>query len=496
MKKISYYLLSLLTIASFTACNEDFDDWALPQSNEQEDAKSVSFEVESTQTVFDLNTITTDSVDIAKQVSASVEEGGSIAYEILIDKDGTYSNKQKLPFMVKEGFFKVATADLNSVVEQFYGKRPEPRSLSLRINAFISTSNEQASLAEGSDLAITVTPVVLPIETEYYITGDVVGDWGPNFVLKFEHSGEDVYDDPSFTLLVKSPKENANFKIIPKSGLAEGADFWASALGTAVDGDKALEGTIVAKDPGAICIEKAGWTKITLNMLEYTYKIESLGDGLPKPETMYMIGSPWDWTWNNVGNSMTPINGMAGYFWAMQYFDADDEMKFCSVKDWKGDFGFSAANLSEATLAYANLSDAGGNIKVGKAGWYIVVVATDYADESQTAFKYTVQFVEPTVYLVGEASNGGWDNICTEQSDRFAVPATADGEFVSPAFVQNANELRLAINLVGFDWWKTEFIILDGKIAYRGNGGDQARVAVIAGQKAYLNFSNQTGSIK
>ena len=46
------------------------------------------------------------------------------------------------------------------------------------------------------------------------------------------------------------------------------------------------------------------------------------------------------------------------------------------------------------------------------------------------------------------------------------------------------------------DWWKTEFIVLDGKIVYRGNGNDQERVKVAEGQKAYLNFTAGTGSFK
>ena len=41
-----------------------------------------------------------------------------------------------------------------------------------------------------------------------------------------------------------------------------------------------------------------------------------------------------------------------------------------------------------------------------------------------------------------------------------------------------------------------ECIILDGKSAYRGNGGDQTRVPVTAGQKVTLNFNAGTGTIE
>ena len=53
----------------------------------------------------------------------------------------------------------------------------------------------------------------------------------------------------------------------------------------------------------------------------------------------------------------------------------------------------------------------------------------------------------------------------------------------------------MCVNL-GTDWWKTEFMVFDGKIAFRGNGGDQKRVSVTAGKRVYLNFKNNTGEIK
>ena len=45
-------------------------------------------------------------------------------------------------------------------------------------------------------------------------------------------------------------------------------------------------------------------------------------------------------------------------------------------------------------------------------------------------------------------------------------------------------------------WWKSEFNVFGGKIVFRGNGIDQDAVPVKAGQKAYLDFKNNTGEIK
>lgn len=83
----------------------------------------------------------------------------------------------------------------------------------------------------------------------------------------------------------------------------------------------------------------------------------------------------------------------------------------------------------------------------------------------------------------------------------FTVPATADGEFVSPAFAADCpggdgDGVRAYVKVPGYDWWKAEFMVFDKRIVYRANGGDQERVAGAVGQKLYLNFGKETGEIK
>jgi hypothetical protein len=46
------------------------------------------------------------------------------------------------------------------------------------------------------------------------------------------------------------------------------------------------------------------------------------------------------------------------------------------------------------------------------------------------------------------------------------------------------------------DWWSREFNIYDGKIEYRGTGGDQTAVPVTANQTVTLDFNAGTGSIQ
>ncbi len=195
------------------------------------------------------------------------------------------------------------------------------------------------------------------------------------------------------------------------------------------------------------------------------------------PETLYMIGSEfggWDWNAATVAE-MTPVNGNPGKFWAVRYFaDPASGFKWNTVKAWGGDF-FSLGNDVGFTTA-------DGNAFVAAAGFYIVVV--DYTSNTIT--------VEPAkVWGMGDCF-GGWN---TGQ-----YPFVADGNIMKITATA-AGELRIythsaAAGIPEGDWWRMEFVILDGKIAYRGDGGDQTRVPIAAGKVVTLDFNAGTGTIQ
>ena len=194
------------------------------------------------------------------------------------------------------------------------------------------------------------------------------------------------------------------------------------------------------------------------------------------PDNVYMIGAAFGgWNWGSPSVvEMTPVNGNPGKFWAVRYFaNAGDGFKWNTKKDWGGDF------FSLGTDAGFTTHD--GNAFVSATGFYIVVV--DYTVKTIT--------IEPAqVYGMG-TTFGGWN---TGQ-----YPFVAKGS-VMELTTTAAGEIRMYANSsaagVGGDWWRMEFVILDGKIAYRGNGGDQTRVPVEAGKKVTLDFNNGTGTIQ
>lgn len=192
--------------------------------------------------------------------------------------------------------------------------------------------------------------------------------------------------------------------------------------------------------------------------------------------SLYMIGGDfgnWDWASSGIVE-MVPVNGLDGVFWCINYFTADHGFKWAPKKEWKDDFA-ELANKSGYTVT-------DGNAFVAADGLYMVYV--DYPNKKIT-------IAPAKVYGMGDCF-GGWD------SDKFLF--TNAGKTTS-IVTTNEGELRMYAGLPagitgGTDWWTREFIILNGKIAYRGRGGDQDRVKVQAGKTVTLDFKAGKGTIQ
>lgn len=245
-------------------------------------------------------------------------------------------------------------------------------------------------------------------------------------------------------------------------------------------------------------------TAITSNTIELSkvYFAFSLPP-VTVPEKLYLVGSFNKWSWDNA-LEMIPVNGSPNIFWHLVYLDGEGNsagVKFNSDKAWNNnEVGFEKITINPASDNAADIINAKGNIGSSKPGWHLMIVECTVVGRD---IKYNVTFNKPNVYLQGVCTaTGGWDLI---PDNLFSVPATADGEFVSPA-IGNAVSggpsgsdpgVRICVKIPNADWWKSEFIVYDKKIAYRGNGGDQTpRVAGAVGQKVYLNFTKETGEIK
>ncbi len=218
-----------------------------------------------------------------------------------------------------------------------------------------------------------------------------------------------------------------------------------------------------------------------------TLKGEYVGDAPALPTTMYMIGAQFGgWSWDDAGVAeLVPVWGTQGKFWLTRWFDHTQGFKFCAQKAWSGDF------TGAGTVGYT-VSD--GNCFVAEDGFYTVYI--DAADN-------TVEISPAEVYGIGDA----WGADAWDYNGANVVKFVAEGQTLVATVTNNSEAVRLATKVVPsvatdgitgngwFDWWKTEYVFFDGKIAYRGLGGDQERVAVTAGQKLTLDFNAGTATL-
>ncbi|MBS7375626.1 MAG: SusF/SusE family outer membrane protein [Muribaculaceae bacterium] len=198
--------------------------------------------------------------------------------------------------------------------------------------------------------------------------------------------------------------------------------------------------------------------------------------------------------------ALAPAYSQEGMFYGVVYLAEGDEFKINPDAGWKGnDMGTGQITLDGDIAATCENGDKGNNLKMGSAsGWYNVIVKAKIANG---AVQYTMSMIEAKVYIIGAAFGGVW-----EKSDDalFTAPATANGEWVSPAFT-GSGELRMFIDC-GIDWWKTEFTLDgDNNIFYRTmdipsnwaeNVGAAYSKQVNPDGHVYLNFTAGTGRIE
>lgn len=205
------------------------------------------------------------------------------------------------------------------------------------------------------------------------------------------------------------------------------------------------------------------------------------------PEHLYVVGGFCGWDWGN-SFEFVPVYDHPEMYWRMVWID-EAGVKINTAQEWDGnEKGYNGITVA-GDLAGNISANGDGNICSTTPQWYLMVVT---ASVSGRDIKYTVEFNEPNVYLIGDTF-GGWDELMA--GSKFDVPTTMDADFVSPAFKADG-EIRAYVKIPGNDWWHSEFMVFNGEIAYRGKGGDQERVAGRVGQKLYLNFATGKGSIK
>lgn len=357
----------MVLAASMAACTSDYTDWAKPLQSAVEEAKSGTYVTTSVDAI-KIADVTGDSVNIFNS-RLNIPAGTDITESTV-----TFDETQTINISTSG---KVSVADLVSAVEALYGKAPNERTLSGVATVYYS-DNGQAMRAMADKTEVKVSLSAPFISSSYYLIGDMIytmnggskSNWNAQNLLKFNHSDKNVYDDPEFTVVFTTDAADQYWKIMPYENINLENIWDPGVVGIAVNGDTSFSGKLTTDNPQAGKIEEPGIYRMTLNMMEYTYKIEKLNF----KEFFYEIGGESTW---GVTHALYGKNFDGKY---QGYYYLDSEFKFRPNADnWEGDYEFNGEG---------KISDNGGsNCPAPEAAFYQIDVDLAAGTYALTAVK-------------------------------------------------------------------------------------------------------------
>ena len=314
MKKLGLYTMALLCMG-LVSCNQDFDTEFVPQTNLPESllkASDVSVAT-ATATTINLADYIDEEAGVDQNIAigtVSVAEGAMPANTIL---------KALVEFSKTEDFAESITLDANSLDgtneisvkasdlqdAYFNNITRNPAQTPLYIRTVIHTVT--AGTAEAivgkpgenffAERNVQFTPLFkVQISPAYYVIGAGAG-WSADGARtqKFQHSDADVYDDPIFTIIVDAGGDDCWFAIGDDTAIDAVADGdWNQLFGTK-GGSEDLTGTMDRRynlgGDHSFHVTGAKKIRITLDMMEYSYKIEPVNIA----DAYYLIGGPGEW---------------------------------------------------------------------------------------------------------------------------------------------------------------------------------------------------------
>ena len=395
---------------SMVSCTEDYTDWANPQTNPEEEAVSFGNGSVTPEGVINLADVTGDKVKVASIVApTSTKDTYTPSFKINfdgqsfdIDADGN-----------------MAKADLVNYITNKYGKRPTERDIDATLDAWVSNGSTAVKMTTSETFQVKAIPEAPFIDEGYYLVGDMfttekTNGWTIEAAKAFNHSGNDVYEDPVFTVSFETTKADQYWKIIPKKNIESG-DIWAAGVvGPKVDGDDSMTGALTNGEAKAGKIAKAGKYKLTINMMDYSYTIEEVN----YDPFIYFIGSTDGWSSSDQKLALVDdAKGVyTGYVYIADPNGAGLQFKFQRVAgSWDNEINAGAfVNFGGAA------TNEGGNFGVN-AGEGVYYFDVNLSEGTITATK-----VE-TMGIIGGFNSWGGDATMTWNAKEYCFEATNVG---------------------------------------------------------------------
>ncbi len=478
MKKTLLYSLAALASLTLASCNEDFSDWADPQSYDQEDSASAyGVDCSAGSDINCVMPVEDGTVDLITLTATSAEVKSYAVNSLTV-------NGESIDGTVTDGVVTVDAAELSKLIETQYGSRAAvKRDMEIVVSISLVLSNGDAVTASSSTISGTFTPQAVPTPSDGYY---MLGDWQSwNLASPTVMAAQ---EDGTYKATITTTSSGDNWYKFYRADTWSDSDWDvvnAGAMGCETNGDSSLSNFIVYEGDQVYSdgvqtpvISGEGTYEVTLDPINLTYKIE-------RAETMYYAsGNPNSWESTTKNMIFYPQGG--NVFNLTTYYDASWDLKFwdeSNFGNWDVMFGCVAdednAHVWSGTLATTDF----GCITSPDAGYYTLSV-----DISNMTYEFTeCDTQSPTEYssisLIGEFNSWNGDLDMTQV-------ATKSGNashcwYVETTF-SSSGELKFRADA---DWTVNWGLGVDVSTTFYGtavSGGDN--ITVPAGTyRIYLN---------
>ena len=318
MKKLNIFMSALLGLG-LASCSENFDPEVGPQSNAQESVLQVGDVT--------VNTLLPDAISLADYIDeengtekpisiglATVKEGAMpentvLHAEVMYSRDPSFTDFALTEAEVNDaGEITLSPSNLQETYFNVITKNPNTTTLYMRTVLGTVTGGDAAAIIGKpgenfyAEKAVQFTPLnKLTIAPAYYIVGGPNSDWAgsaTNRSIKFQHSGEDVYVDPVFTVTFNAADGDTWFAIADDQACdAISSGDWSQLYGIVGGDSEAKEGKIARRselgaDNSFNVPAGAKKIRVTLNMMEQTYKVEAVSIA----DAYYLVGGNGSWS--------------------------------------------------------------------------------------------------------------------------------------------------------------------------------------------------------
>ena len=478
MKKLGLYTMALLSMG-LVGCNQDFNTEFVPQTNPQESllqTSDVSVAANSATTI-NLADYINEEEGIDKPVpigTVSVKEGSMPANTILkaeveFSKSADFDNSIILDANSLDGTneISVQASTLQDVYFNKITRNPAETDLYIRTVLYTVTgSTADAVIGKPgenyyAERTVKFTPLnKVHISSAYYLIGGP-NEWAKSAaerLIKFNHSGKDVYDDPVFTVVFDAKQDDDTWFAFGDDAACDaiGEGDWTKLFGIVGGDSETKEGRFdfrynLGADNSFKVAKGAKKIKLTVNMMDFTFTVKALNFD----EYIWEAGVNNDW-----GTKEQPLycsDGNGTYVGCFYAQDADwsggkGAFKFQKeFNNWDESYGFGSGDDEKGTLGDENF--------LVEPGFYRAEI-----DLSTNTYKLALI---KSVGIVGPAQAGGWDSDTdmTYNKETGAWEVTID---------LNADEMKFRAN-DGWDinWGGTEDAMSEGganiKIAEAGS---------------------------